>query len=159
MAYGTASSAETINTHKTFLPKFIKWDPAPSGLPNGAEVAILFGDPRKSTMFSIRIKMPMGYAIPPHVHQQPELITVISGEFSIGLGQTADPANLEALPSGSFSSMPQGVVHYAYVNDDAVIQINGIGPWQIEYVNPKDDPRLNGAPEIVKSPLYSSKGQ
>jgi quercetin dioxygenase-like cupin family protein len=157
LVYGSASVAETIDTHKTFLPHKIKWGPAPSGLPAGAKAALLYGDPQKAGMFAVRLKMPMGYAIPPHVHRQPEIVTVISGKFSLGMGQTADPANLETLPSGSFSSMPQGVVHYVYVNEDAIVQINAIGPWQIDYVNPKDDPRLNGTPETANFPLYSSK--
>jgi quercetin dioxygenase-like cupin family protein len=159
MVYSSASVAETIDTHKTFFPQRIKWGPAPSGLPAGAEAALLYGDPQKASMYAIWIKMPTGYEIPPHVHRQPELVTVISGRFSLGLGQTADPANLETLSSGSFSSMPQGIVHYVYVNEDAIVQISAIGPWQIDYVNPKDDPRLNGIPETTNLPLYSSKGR
>jgi hypothetical protein len=53
--------------------------------------------------------------------------------------------------------MPKGVVHYVFVDEDSVIQINAVGPWDIDYVNPKDDPRLNGAPEPPKSQLYSSE--
>jgi len=157
MVCGCASLAETIDTHKTFRPQEIKWGPGPAGLPAGAESIVLYGDPKSTGMFALRVKMPKGYSIAPHMHAGPEIVTVISGKFILGLGQAADHAGVEILPAGSFSSMPKGVVHYVFVDEDSVIQINAVGPWDIDYVNPKDDPRLNGAPEPPKSQLYSSE--
>jgi quercetin dioxygenase-like cupin family protein len=157
MVCGCASLAETIDTHKTFRPQEIKWGPGPAGLPAGAESAVLYGDPKGAGMFALRLKMPKGYSIAPHMHVGPEIVTVISGKFRLGLGQAADHAGMEVLPAGSFSSMPKGVVHYLFVDEESVIQINAAGPWDIDYVNPKDDPRLNGAPEPPKSQLYSSE--
>jgi hypothetical protein len=83
---GIAALGEVIETHKVFLPRNIKWTKAPSALPNGAESAILYGDPELTGMFTLRIKMPKGYAIPPHTHPRPEVVTVISGKVSLGLG-------------------------------------------------------------------------
>ena len=157
MACGCASLAETIDTHKTFRPQEIKWGPGPAGLPAGAESAVLYGDPNAAGMFALRVKMPKGYSIAPHMHVRPEIVTVISGEYRLGRGKAADHAGLETLSAGSFSSMPNGVVHYVFVDEDSVIQINAVGPWDIDYVNPKDDPRLNGAPEPPKSQLYSAE--
>jgi hypothetical protein len=34
-----------------------------------------------------------------------------------------------------------GVEHSVEVEEDAVVQINAIGPWRIDYVDAKDDPR------------------
>jgi hypothetical protein len=31
--------------------------------------------------------------------------------------------------------------HYALAASDTVVQINGVGPFDVKYVNPKDDPR------------------
>lgn len=146
IALGSAALAETIGTHKVFLPQDINWGPAPASLPAGAEAAVLYGDPTKDGMFAIRLKAPQGYRIPPHTHPKAEVITVISGNFKLGLGPTGDRAAVETLPAGSFSTMPPGVVHYVYVDEESVVQINAAGPWGIDYVNPKDDPRLNIAP-------------
>ena len=157
MVCGWASLAETIDTHKTFLPQEIKWGAGPAGLPAGAESAVLYGDPKGTGMFAMRVKMPKGYRIAPHMHVGAENVTVISGKFMLGLGRAADHAGMEVLPAGSFSSMPKGVVHYLFVDEESVIQINAAGPWDIDYVNPKDDPRLNVAPEAPKSQLYSSE--
>lgn len=152
-------AADAIDTHKVFLPQEIQWATTPPSLPSGAEVAVLHGDPEKPGAFVLRLKLPKGYKIAPHMHNQSEDLTVISGSLRLGLGPAADRASVETLPAGSFSSMPHGVVHYALVNEDSVVQISGSGPWNIEYVNPKDDPRLNGAPEPTQSELYSSRSR
>jgi quercetin dioxygenase-like cupin family protein len=157
IACGSAALAEMIGTHKVFLPQDIKWGPTPPSLPAGAEAAVLYGDPAKEGMFALRIKAPKGYRIAPHTHPKPEVITVISGKFNLGIGPKADRASVESLPAGSFSSMPPGVAHYVFVDEDSVVQINATGPWGIDYVNAKDDPRLNGVPEGRSSDHYSSK--
>ena len=156
VAFGSAAVAEMIETHKAFLPQDIKWGSMPPSLPTGAEAAVLYGDPAKEGMFALRIKAPKGYRIPPHTHPNPEVITIILGKFSLGMGTKADRANVESLPAGSFSSMPPGVAHYVFVDEDSIVQVNATGPWGIDYVNAKDDPRLNGAPD-PSSELYSSK--
>ena len=149
--------AETTSTRAgSSRPREIKWSAGPArSLPAGAESAVLHGDPGSPGVFALRVKMPKGYGIAPHMHVRPEIVTVISGRVSLGLGPAADRAGLEVLPAGSFSSMPHGVVHYVFVDEDAIIQIDAVGPWEIEYVNPKDDRRLDGAPEISKSRLHS----
>ena len=146
LACGSAAVAETIGTHKVYLPGDIKWGPTPASLPAGAEAAVLYGDPAKEGMFVLRIKAPKDYRIAPHMHSKPELLTVISGKFGLGMGPAADRAKVESLPAGGFSSMPAGMVHYVFVDEESVIQINAIGPWDIDYVDPRDDPRLNVAP-------------
>jgi quercetin dioxygenase-like cupin family protein len=146
LACGSAALAEMIDTHRLVLPQDIKWGPVPPSLPAGAEAAVLYGDPTQEGMFVLRIKAPKGYRIPPHTHPKPEVITVISGKFNLGMGPKADRASVESLPAGSFSSMPPGVAHYGFVDEDSVVQINATGPWGIDYVDPRDDPRLNVAP-------------
>jgi hypothetical protein len=32
------------------------------------------------------------------------------------------------------------MAHYAFTDEETVVQINSTGPWGINYVNPKDDP-------------------
>jgi quercetin dioxygenase-like cupin family protein len=156
---GSAALAETIGVHKVFLPHDVKWGATPPSLPAGAEAAVLYGDPTKEGMFALRIKAPKGYRIPPHTHPKPELITVISGTFNLGIGAVANRAGAESLPTGGFSSMPPGVVHYVFFDEDTIVQINAIGPWSLDYVNPKDDPRLNVAPNIPNPDVSTSERQ
>jgi quercetin dioxygenase-like cupin family protein len=146
LACTSAVVAETVGTHKTFLPEDIKWEAGPPSLPAGAETAVLYGDPKKEGMFALRIRTPKGYRIGPHTHPKPEVVTVISGKLKLGIGPAADRASVESIPAGGLSSMPPGVVHYAFTDEPTVVQINAAGPWSVEYFNPKDDPRLNIAP-------------
>lgn len=123
-------------------PEDMKWAPAPDALPAGAEVAVLEGDPAKPGPYTMRLKMPADYRIPPHWHDSPEHVTVISGKFNLAKGEKEDAAiKGTELPPGSFFMMAPKSAHYAWVSEETVIQLHGRGPWMINYVNPADDPR------------------
>jgi quercetin dioxygenase-like cupin family protein len=115
--------------------------PAPASLPAGAELAVLYGDPSKEGVFAMRLKGAKGYYIPPHTHPKPEINTVISGTVRLGMGDTADHSKAQLLPAGSFFALSPGMAHYVSFDEDTVVQVNTSGPWGINYVNPKDDPR------------------
>jgi quercetin dioxygenase-like cupin family protein len=102
---------------------------------------VLFGDPSKEGLFALRLKLPEGYSVPPHTHPVDEAVTVISGTFSLGMGETADQSKAQALPAGSFFALPPGTAHYVFIDEETVIQISTVGPWGLTYVNPEDDPR------------------
>ena len=46
-----------------------------------------------------------------------------------------------ALPAGSAAIMQPGTRHFALTHEEVVVQVHGVGPWGITYVNPADDPR------------------
>lgn len=135
------AAAGTMEGHSIVSPQEIKWGPAPAVLPPGAKAAVLFGDPSKEGLFALRLKLPAGYRVPPHTHPVDEVVTVISGTFNLGMGETADRTSAQPLPVGSFFALPPGTPHYAFIDDETVIQINTIGPWGLTYINPADDPR------------------
>ena len=122
-------------------PQDVQWGAAPPVLPPGAEAAVLFGDPGKEGLFALRVKFPAGYAIPPHTHPVDEVVTVVSGTFMLGMGETADQSATTPLAAGSFFALPPEMAHFAYVEEETVVQITTIGPWGLTYVNPEDDPR------------------
>jgi quercetin dioxygenase-like cupin family protein len=137
---GSAANAQV-------MPGDLKWGPAPPGLPAGAQVAVLSGDPTKEGMFTIRLKFPAGYSVAPHHHPTPELVTVMEGTMSVGMGDTADAAKASSLGVGGFVEMPQNMNHFASTAGGATIQITSHGPFQIIYVNAADDPRNAKAAE------------
>ena len=112
-----------------------------ASLPAGAELAVLYGDPSKEGVFAMRLKAAKGYYIPPHTHPRPEINTVISGTVRLGMGETADHSKAQPLPVGSFFTLSPGMAHSVFFDEDTVVQVNTSGPWGINYVNPKDDPR------------------
>lgn len=113
----------------------------PPSLAGGAEYQVLFGDPSAEGVFAMRLKLPDGFHIAPHHHGKPEIVTVISGNFLVGMGEEASRDNATALEPGGFFAYPPGMAHYAYADGETVIQLNSTGPWTITYVRAEDDPR------------------
>jgi hypothetical protein len=125
----------------------VQWGPAPPILPPGAQLAVLEGNPGAKGPVVMRLKLPANYVISPHWHSMHERITVISGTFNIGNGDTVDRQGSQALAAGGFLSLPAKMHHYAWVKSPTVVQINLEGPFDLFYVNAADDPtKKAGAP-------------
>jgi quercetin dioxygenase-like cupin family protein len=124
-----------------FTPDSIQWGPPPPFVAPGAQFAVIEGDPTASSgNYTVRLKMPAGYRIAPHWHPLRENVTVISGTFKVGMGDTFDTEKMGTFPAGSFAYLDPDMHHYAMAATDAVVQIHGTAPVQFNYVNPKDDP-------------------
>jgi hypothetical protein len=130
------------------VPDEVAWGPASPRLPPGAKFALIDGDPSKAGgAYTFRAKLPDGYSVPPHWHPMDENVTVIQGTFRLGMGQTFDRKKLRDLPAGSFARLPRGEPHFNVIKGETIIQFHGIGPYDIHYVNPADDPSRQGRPE------------
>jgi quercetin dioxygenase-like cupin family protein len=140
-----ATEATGGGMHAAMNQGDLKWGDAPPSLPKGAKVAVLNGDPGKAGGFAIMAKFPKGYKVPPHFHSQNENVTVISGTLYMGTGETADKKTGHALKPGGYSYMPAGTRHYAIAESETVIEVAGMGPFDVTYVNPADDPRKAAA--------------
>lgn len=127
--------------HKILDPANLEWGDPPPGLPPGAKAALLSGDRGKKGPFTVRLQAPAGYKIPAHSHPTAEQITVISGTFHLGAGDKFDESAGQTMAAGSFSTMPAGMKHFAWMTEESVIQVQSEGPFKIVYVNPADDPR------------------
>ena len=102
---------------------------------------MLEGNPAQEGPFTMRLRLPDGFQIQPHWHPAIEHVTVISGTFNLGTGERFDKSSGHALGAGSFAFMPPAMRHYAWATGETVLQVHGMGPWRINYVNPADDPR------------------
>ena len=121
-------------------PDALTWKDSPT-LPKGAQFTTILGDPAKAEMVVQRVKFPPNYQIPPHTHPFVEIATVISGTFGTGEGEKLEKKS-EMLKAGSLYTHPANHPHYAWTgNEEAIIQIQYLGPAGIDYINPADDPR------------------
>jgi quercetin dioxygenase-like cupin family protein len=126
--------------HVVATPDTLKWV-EPATLP-GARLAVVHGDPSKEGLFVYRLKMPAQYRIPPHFHKASENVTVLAGTFSIGLGEKFDQGSGQELPVGGFVAIPPKHPHYAWAGaQETIVQVHGVGPTDLTFVNPADDPR------------------
>ena len=136
-----AGSAATSPALAQINTSDMKWGPAPAGLPAGAQLAVLSGDPGKEGMFTIRIKFPAGFTVQPHHHPADELVTVIEGDFALGMGDTFDRERMTLLKPGGYAVAAKDMNHYVTTTGGGIVQITSHGPFAIVYANPKDDPR------------------
>ena len=123
--------------------KSVKWmDAAGAGLPKGAQMAVLSGDPGKAGAFKVQIKMPANYAVPPHHHPADEVVRVRSGTLNYGMGEKVDKAAAGTLSDPkTHVTMQAGMNHWVFTTAPALVEVSGQGPFAIVYVDPKDDPR------------------
>ena len=140
LALSFTASIGLADDMKIATPDSLKWGPAPPALPKGAQLAVLAGDPTGQGPYVVRVKLPAGYQVPAHNHPTAENVTILSGTFNIGMGDKLDKKHGQALKTGGFFTVPPNMNHYAWTSSAAIIQIHGNGPFQINYVNPADDP-------------------
>ena len=137
----SAAMAPMADAHKIVSPQDINGGLRPPRFRPAQNLRCCTGDPSKEGEFAMRLKGAKRYHIPPHTHPKPEIVTVISGTVRLGMGETADHGKAQQLPVSSFFALSPGMAHYLFFDEDTVVQINTSGPWGLNYVNPKDDPR------------------
>ncbi len=133
-----------VHDNNAFTPDTIPWGPPPPFIAPGAQLAVIEGNPGASTGdYTVRVKMPGGYRIAPHWHPLRENVTVISGTFKVGMGDTFDKDRMATFPAGSFAYLDPDMHHYAMASGEVVVQIHGAAPLQFNYIHPEDDPAKN----------------
>jgi hypothetical protein len=137
----TIAAHPSAHEKNAFTPDTIQWGPPPPFVAPGAQLAVIEGNPAAPTGdYTVRLKMPSGYRIAPHWHPQRENVTVISGTFEVGMGDTFDKDKMASFPAGSFAYLDPDMHHYAMASGEVIVQVHGSAPLQFNYVNPADDP-------------------
>jgi len=126
--------------HVTVEPKDLKWEDVPA-LPPGAKVAVIEGPMDQATPFTIRLKFPPNYKVPAHWHPAIEHVTVLSGTLNMGIGDKLDATKTQALSAGSVVIIQPKTNHFGWTKTATVVQVHGVGPWGVTYVDPANDPR------------------
>jgi hypothetical protein len=92
--------------------------------------------------FVMRMRYTGNVRVPPHWHPTDEHITVLSGTFMLGMGERYDESAATPLAAGAYAFAPAKMPHFAWSKGDTVVQVHGIGPFVINYVNPADKPSV-----------------
>jgi len=96
---------------------------------DGAERAVLYGDPTHTGSFVLRFRTGREIIVPLHWHRHDEHITVLSGPFSLSVNGARSE-----LAQGSYVVIPAGAHHSTWYGAGTLIQVNGIGPFESIYV-------------------------
>lgn len=121
----------------TISPDGIAFKDAP-GLPKGAQIAVIHGNPNEAGPYTMRMRLPNCYVIPAHWHTNDEEVTVLLGSFHVGLGDKIDKANAVTLSAGGYQLVPGRANHYVWSTGTTMIQISGIGPRDTTFADPNE---------------------
>ncbi len=137
---GVAAAWAQAGSHIMVMPEALEWKDMPT-LPPGAKLAVIEGPLNEPVPFTFRLKLPANYQIPAHWHPWIEHVTVISGTLNMGTGDKLDRSKTRALSAGGVAVMQANTNHFSWTREETIVQIHGVGPLVINYVNPADDPR------------------
>ena len=140
-AAAPAPAAAPASSHVMLKAPDTQWGDAPPALERGAQAAVVAGNPAAAdALFVLRLKMPPGYQVARHWHPSDEHVTVIEGDLTLDMGD-GEQAHSATFGPGDYVLLPTRMQHAASSRNGNVVQIHGAGPFELNYVDPKDDPR------------------
>lgn len=96
----------------------------------GTWIEKVWGDPgARDVPFVFRIHNEAGYVVLPHVHPMDENIVIVEGRWSLGTGKRFDRSALTTMDVGAFGFVPKTMAHFAWSQQNTIIQVHGIGPF------------------------------
>ena len=134
-----AQDPSNVDQIMVVVPADLKWED--SKATPGAKVAVIEGPPNEAVPFTFRVKLPADYKVSPHWHRALEHVTVLSGTYNFGTGDKFDKEKTKALLPGSTVIIQPKTNHFIWTSEETVIQVHGVGPQDLNFVDPADDPR------------------
>ena len=137
--------AQTPETHNIVHIRDLKWIP----IMKGCDLAVVSGNPdAEGKPFVLQIRCTDGTVIPAHWHPTDEYLTVLSGTFLIGMGDKFDKSKLQPMNVGDFIVTPHEMRHFAMVKGENSVQVHGVGPFKVNWVNPAEVLPPDGLPRL-----------
>jgi quercetin dioxygenase-like cupin family protein len=110
------------------------WEPA---FELGIMGMTVTGNPDAPGIYVLRVKWPPNVMSLPHSHPEDRHVTVLSGTWWTGTGETWDPATAVPVSEGGYMLHPAGMTHWDGSKDEeTIIQITGYGPTAMNPVTP-----------------------
>lgn len=139
---GDAPSAEAPSTEAPPAEANVihHGDALPWGEPsNGMSYLALYGDSgAEGRSFVFRLKVGAGFELGPHTHPITEHMTVLSGNFFVGFGETLDREAATAYGPGSYLAIAAGAPAYMWAEEETVVQVHGTGPLTTNFITPPE---------------------
>ena len=139
VALSLVATAQDGQVKRRLTPKEIEALPTESagagtsGLP-AVTTRVLFGDPTKSGLYTIELRVAPNTVIQAHTHRDTRTAVVVNGLWYFGYGPKNEQALVKALPPGAFYTEPAGESHFARTGPEgATVSITGYGPTDTVY--------------------------
>jgi hypothetical protein len=134
---GRANAQEKTEgaAHKIVRSGDLKWTP----IIRGCDIAGVSGDMNaEGQPFVLRLRCADGSKVQAHWHPTDENVTVLRGVFLVGMGDKFDETKLQTMNVGNFITMPRELRHFAMSKGETIVQVHGMGPFKVNWVNPAD---------------------
>lgn len=153
------SSAPRVRAPKVIAAEDMSWGTYRQAVPEGANVALLYGDPEAVSggPFVMRVKVKDGAAAGPQWHTSDLHITVLQGSLTFAEGATHEEQNAQRLGPGGYILVPRGVRYSLLAKGEAVYQIQANGPLKTYIV--KTVPRTVATPPPVPAEEQRQKAE
>ena len=115
----------------------IQWMPCPPGLPDGCRLAVLEGSPKKPGLFTVRFSGDNDLYLRPHTHPKDERVTILKGKVAVAFGSDSGREQATEFGPGDYYVNAHGAVHQVWAEKGSILQITGVGPWEVNYVSKK----------------------
>lgn len=136
LAVGVRAQMAQMQMQHVANGKLVWTDLDVPGFAKGMKMAAIVGDPAVADKeYTLRLKFPAGYRFPAHFHPKAENLTVLSGTFLLEMGPK-ETGNFTRYMPGDFLFIPPNNPHSGGAVAETVIQLHGIGPFEIKLVNP-----------------------
>ncbi len=135
---GASSASMDLADMQMLAGSGLAWsDFSSPGFDPGMKISVMHGDPGKKGDYTLRLQFPDGYKFPVHWHPGAEHLTVVSGTFMLGMGNSANWNAVRTYAPGDFIYIPGRHSHYGGARGVTVIQLHGEGPFQLFLGSPK----------------------
>lgn len=131
---GTMKFAEGQVQHAVIAAD-IDWKPCPPGLPPGCELKVLEGNPKQADLFTVRFRLDEQFYMRPHTHPKDERVTLLKGKVRVAFGENATRNDGIVFQQGDYYVNSRDEIHWVWVEQNAIVQVTGIGPWEVHFVD------------------------
>lgn len=112
----------------------IQWKPCPPALPEGCELVVLEGDPRRLDLFTVRFRLSDAFVMRPHTHPRHERVTILDGQVRVAFGMDARRETAKVFYPGDYYVNSRDAIHSVWIDKPTILQITGVGPWEANFV-------------------------
>ena len=73
--------------------------------------------------------------VPAHTHPKDERVTLLSGKVAVAFGKDATREDANEFGPGDYYVNARGAVHTVWIEGPTVLQVTGVGPWEVHPVD------------------------
>jgi hypothetical protein len=142
IGFPAIAHADPPDPHDTYVLPFGEISFGPwGGLPPGSgEMAMLYGDLNEPGPYLVMMRWNPGWFSAPHTYATDRICVVVAGTWWVNSGDDFAPADAAPVGPGGYVKRTARTPHYDGVphgqTDAAVIAIFGLGPVDIQLVDP-----------------------